>query len=243
MSAFRDTGVPYDEGQHLQDVYPTAGAHGGPGRFAFDPAAHLTESSALATPESAQRLFAQWSSHWQLERKVLIEKSPPNLIRTRLLQQLFPGARFVVIVRHPIVTALATTKFQTTPLMRLTFRRPPLLEFVRHWAVAHQVFLSDLPHLEHVHLLRWEDLCAEPTRALKEVGDFLGVEDRFAPPSFDPAVDGRYLTTWAEMQQGLWARQRKRAAEEIYAFEADAATFGYSLREPGRRTPLELRSR
>jgi hypothetical protein len=242
VSGFRDTGAPYDEGQHLQDVYPTAGAHGGPGRFAFDPAAHLTESSPLATPEAAQRLFGQWARHWQLDRRVLIEKSPPNLIRTRLLQRMYPGARFVVIVRHPLVTALATTKFQTTKLMRLTFRRPPLFDFVRHWAVAHRIFLTDLPSLEHAHVLRWEDLCADPAGALRDIAAFIGVDDRFDVPDLDPAVDDRYLTAWDQMLAATGRRgaAHRRVAEEIYTLEPEAATFGYSLREPRVRAPLEL---
>src|SRR2546423_1736557 len=102
-SGFRNTGVPHDEGQHLQSVYPTARSHGGPGKFAFDPAAHLIESSPLANEESALRLFGQWAQHWQADRRVLLEKSPPNLIRTRFLQQLFPGAHFIVVVRHPLI--------------------------------------------------------------------------------------------------------------------------------------------
>ena len=34
ISGFSNTGVPEDEGQHLQDVYPPAYVLGGPGRFA-----------------------------------------------------------------------------------------------------------------------------------------------------------------------------------------------------------------
>jgi hypothetical protein len=246
VSGFRDTGVPYDEGQHLQDVYPTAGAHGGPGRFAFDPAARLTEDSALATPETAERLFGQWAPHWQLGRRVLIEKSPPNLIRTRFLQRLYPDAKFVVIVRHPLVTALATTKFQTTKLMRLTFRRPPLFDMVRHWAVAHQLFLADRPKLRNAHVLRWEDLCADPDGVLRDIGTFIGIDARFEVPHLDPAVDARYLTGWEQLLAGSGRRggqgssRGKKLAEEIYTLEPAAATFGYSLREPAARAPLDL---
>ena len=59
-SGFRDTGVPEDEGQHLQSVYRPARAHGGPGRFGFDPGAHLTEDSPLVTDENRARLAADW---------------------------------------------------------------------------------------------------------------------------------------------------------------------------------------
>ena len=37
VSGFSGTGVPADEGQHLQTVYPAAKVYGGPGRFGFAP--------------------------------------------------------------------------------------------------------------------------------------------------------------------------------------------------------------
>ena len=86
ISGFDGTGVKEDEGQHLQDVYPSARRYGGAGRFALDPRSHLTEESPLATPENATRLARQWSQHWDLDRRLLLEKSPPNLVMTRFLQ-------------------------------------------------------------------------------------------------------------------------------------------------------------
>ena len=46
VSGFSGTGVPADEGQHLQSVYPAAKVWGGPGRFGFAPEAHFTEAQA-----------------------------------------------------------------------------------------------------------------------------------------------------------------------------------------------------
>ena len=242
VSGFHDTGVPHDEGQHLQDVFPTARSHGGPGRFAFDPAAHLTESSPLASVESAERLFAQWSRYWDLRRNVLVEKSPPNLIRTRFLQRLFPGARFVIIVRHPLVTALATTKLATTRTMRRTLRRASMVDVLRHWVAAHQLFLSDLPHIENVRVLRWEDLSRDPVGTLREVATFLGVDGAFEIPVLDPGVDERYLQSWQDRlarRSGLH-RPITRLLDEVYSHEPEANRFGYSLRDPASITPLTL---
>lgn len=109
VSGFHGTGVEEDEGQHLQTVYPPARRRGGPGRFALSEQSHLTESSPLATPESAQRLAAEWGRHWDLQRRVLLEKSPPNLVMTRFLQQLFPDSGFIMVVRHPVIVALSTS--------------------------------------------------------------------------------------------------------------------------------------
>ena len=36
---------------------------------------------------------------------MLVEKSPPNIVRMRYLQALFPRASFVMILRHPVVVA------------------------------------------------------------------------------------------------------------------------------------------
>lgn len=99
ISGFHDTGVPEDEGQFLQTVYAPARDFGGPGKFGFDPRAHMDEAHPLANPANAEKLRRQWGRHWELSRSILMEKSPPNLIRTRFLQALFPEARFVVILQ------------------------------------------------------------------------------------------------------------------------------------------------
>ncbi len=64
----RPTGVTEDEGQHLQDVYPAARTHGGAGRFALRPEAHLTETSPLVSAASASRLYEQWAPYWDRTR-------------------------------------------------------------------------------------------------------------------------------------------------------------------------------
>jgi hypothetical protein len=47
VSSFENTGFPMDEGQYLQTVYPIGQHFGGPGKFGFHKAAHLTEASPL----------------------------------------------------------------------------------------------------------------------------------------------------------------------------------------------------
>lgn len=240
ISAMADTGAPHDEGQHLQDVYPTARSHGGPGRFAFDPDAHLTEASPIATADNARRLFAEWSRHWDLDRPVLLEKSPPNLIRMRFLQALYPQARFVVIVRHPVVTALATRKLATTRLMRRTGRTAPLALTVRHWFAAHRLLLEDLPSVRSVHVLRWEDLVAEPQRQLAGIARFVGADGQADVPDLDPGVDDKYRREWAtKLADG--PDRRTRAVLEVLKDNVDVAQrFGYRSDDLGALAPLNL---
>lgn len=237
VSGFAGTGSPHDEGQHLQDVYPTARAHGGPGRFAFDPVAHLTEASDLVGPEAAERLFEQWSRHWDTSRPVLIEKSPPNLVRTRFLQALFPSARFLVIVRHPITTALATTKLATTRLMRRTFRTADLGRTLEHWFVAHRIFLHDLPLVRNVQVVRWEDLRDAPDQTFGRIAEFAGLDDAFVRPQLDPTVDERYRHQWEDL---LRKRAGSRPVRVAQAHEAEASRFGYTMHDVAAITGLPL---
>jgi hypothetical protein len=212
--------VPEDEGQHLQDVYPPARAYGGPGRFANHPAAHLTEASALATPANAERLWSAWSPRWDLSRPVLVEKSPPNLIKTRFLQSLFPGARFLVIVRHPAVVALSTSKWRKgTSLRRL----------MEHWVSAHETFLADAPGIQNLHVVSYEQLIARPQHELRAVADFLELGSPLSGATLQSDRSDSYRRQWQALARSRrpWAR---RSFERMCAeLEPDVQRFGYTM--------------
>lgn len=200
ISTFHDTGVKEDEGQHLQNVYPAARVHGGPGRFGFGSAAHLTENSTLATSETATQLYASWSRHWDLARPYLVEKSPPNLLMTRFLQALFPHSRMIVIVRNPVVVSLSTRKWAGP--------RMPLSRLLEHWLIAHETFLADAAHLRSLHVLKYEHLVSDPDRTLGELAAFLDLDGPIPSAGLESGRSSEYRRQWEELQQSrqLWRR-------------------------------------
>jgi hypothetical protein len=214
VSGFTNTGAIQDEGQHLQHVYPTARTYGGPGFFAFDDRAHLTEQSDLSSSASSAALFDDWTRYWDLSKAVLVEKSPPNLIQSRFLQSLFPGAKFVFIVRHPITVSRATQKWS----------RQSDTELVRHWLVAHRILLDDLAHLDHWAWLRYEDLIANPNAMLRALWNFIGLAPIPPAESIDVEIDARYLSQY----------EPPGDLNRIYDDHAAAliGRFGYSLEAP-----------
>jgi hypothetical protein len=232
VSSFTGTGVPEDEGQFLQSVYPVGGAHGGPGRFAFDPAAHLTEASPLATAASAAQLFEEWSSHWDLDRQILLEKSPPNVVRARFLQALFPGASFVMVMRHPVAVAMAVKRRRP--------KRTRVLDMVRHWVVAHELLERDLPALERVVVVPFESFVAEPARWFDHLQRFLGLVPVANEIPIRSDTNERYLAQWQALVRRPLAGIAYRRA--IRALEPRVARFGYSLSDTtasGPRPALE----
>jgi hypothetical protein len=226
VSGFSGTGVQADEGQHLQTVYPTARTYGGPGRFAFDPRAHVTESSPLATEDSRARLLAEWSPHWDPDKPVWVEKSPPNMLMTRFLGALFPDASFLIVLRHPLAVTMATRKWQ---------RQEKLVSLLRHWFRAHDILASDLPMCPRYLLVKYEHLVADPSRELGAIYRWLDI-DYVQPAITFRSSNGRYFDRWAALAgRGLLSRLYFRAME--LAWEPAARKFGYSLRQPYSALP------
>ncbi len=229
VSGFSGTGAPADEGQHLQSVYPPAKVYGGPGRFGFAPEAHLTEYSPLVGDESARRLFAEWSRYWNLERPVLVEKSPPNLLKTRFLQALFPDAAFVVVLRHPIPVSLATARW------RETRRLHPLLE---HWLRCHELFADDRESLRRLHVVRYEDLVRDPQTSLAGVWEFLDLAPAPLSEPVEPGSNEAYFARWRSLKRELLMGVYLRASS--LRLERRFRRFGYSAlaaRSRSRQAP------
>jgi hypothetical protein len=186
ISSLTDTGVWHDEGQFLQNLFPTAAECGGPGRFARGERAHLTESDAREPAQLREQLLTAWTPFWNLDRKLLVEKSPPNLLRFRYLQTVFPGAHCIAITRHPVAVAYATAGWANASIS----------ELLEHWLRAHEIFAEDRASVPRLTVLRYEDLVADSPRVLAGLCATLGVE--YVDPGIEvkPDTNARYLTRW-----------------------------------------------
>lgn len=231
VSGFSGTGVVEDEGQHLQSVYPSARTQGGPGRFALSGRAHLTETSPLATPGNARRLFDQWGPHWDLDRPVLVEKSPPNLVMTRFLQEMFPQAHFLMIVRHPLVVALSTKKWT---------RRTPLWRLVQHWFAAHDLLCNDTPYIGRLHVVKYEHFVSRPAEVLDGIGSFLGLDGPIPTGSVQKDRSTTYTDRWRAMRTHRRGPVRAYADLLVRRFEQRANDYGYSLLDLERADPFPV---
>lgn len=221
VSALSDTGVPEDEGQHLQSVYPTAGQQGGAGAFALNPEAHRTETSPLVTDTARASLLESWGRHWDMAKPVLLEKSPPNVISSRFLRALFGDVRFVMVVRHPIAVSLATRRWKPAP--------NDLGVLVRNWVAAHEIMLEDARGREDLAVVRYEDVMAAPDAWMARLFRFIGLEPQPVRHTVKHGLNDEYFAQWAPLWRPLRRRTAGRLAE---CHESAVTTFGYSLREP-----------
>lgn len=217
VSGFANTGVPEDEGQHLQTVFPPAYEYGGAGGFAFDLRSHLTEESALITPENREKLLREWGAYHDLNKKVLLEKSPPNLVRSRFFQALLPEARFVFLVRHPLAVSLATTKWTDASIT----------ELLLHWHVAYSIMLMDLGYLKRYSVIRYEDFVESPQDSLDQICGLVGIET-FVPKETTVNHNARYFALWKQE----YSKEREVIESVFPLRQSPVEKFGYSLSEP-----------
>ncbi len=217
-SGFGDTGTKRNEGQFLQPVYAPAREFGGPGRFGLDPRSHLGATSPLATAENARRIFAAWCEHWDLDKAVLVEKSPPNLLKSRFLQALFPRSHQVMLLRHPIAACLATRKW---------VKGVSLAELLEHWVHCHELLRADLQWVNQVQVHSYESFVAQPDRAMERVYAPLGLEPHSAGLDVHGDINQKYFDVFAKESKGLLTRRSlRRASDEL---EDRVQALGYSL--------------
>ncbi|MBK9476796.1 MAG: sulfotransferase [Tetrasphaera sp.] len=237
VSGLVNTGVREDEGQHLQPVYPKAKVHGGSGRFAYAAQAHLTESSPLISPANAQAMLDAWKPYWDLEARLLVEKSPPNIIMGRFLQEMYPGSAFIVVVRHPVTVALSNKKWR-----RFVSKNPRKFEtlsgMVDHWLTAHDILAADLPHLKRALVIHYERLVSQPDTELSRVEDFLSLSAPIDRSSFTADHGSSYAQWWEQLRSpwrpGGWQRRRIERKQAGRAWE-----YGYDVCDLSRVEPVD----
>jgi hypothetical protein len=223
VSGFQGTASPEDEGMHLQTVYPPSGRFGGAGAFGFHPEAHLTESSPLVSEANRRKLFSEWSRYWDLSKVYLLEKSPPNIIRTRFLQAMFPNSYFIVMLRHPLAVSYATQKWYRK--YKINWRAFPRI--FEHWLVCHEIFQEDQKHLHNSFVFKYEEFVADPHRWVNDMYHFLGLRHHSMSQQVLSDVNKRYFKLWHKQLSGLFSGIMLRKIIDRY--EDRVRCFGYSL--------------
>ncbi len=175
--------APEGEGAFLQGAIAHDAAAGMPGRWATEPGARLFDGGPFDTLEVRDRMRVDWDAWYPPGGVWRVEKSPVNLLRARLYQQLFPACQFVFVLRDPVAVARATAKWSDLPEAAL----------MDHWEAAHVALLEDLPRLHNWLVVRFEDLCADPAAELARVFAFLRLEPVPPPRRIEDGLNDAYL--------------------------------------------------
>lgn len=113
------------------------------------------------------KLVHDWSNHVvKKNRSVILEKSPPDMVRSRWLQTIFQCSYFIGLTRNGYAVAEGVARRKHVEMAR----------GARHWVKANRVMLEDAGYLRRFKLIKYEDLVEDTRRVLLEILEFIGVE-------------------------------------------------------------------
>ncbi|MBL6874290.1 MAG: sulfotransferase [Flavobacteriales bacterium] len=217
ISGLSKTNELEDEGQHVQTVYKPAYEFGGVGKFGFDINSRLDENSKLINEINRKKLFNEWSRFWDLEKNILLEKSPPNIVRTRFLQKMFPNSYFINITRHPIATSIASKKWSKTSLD----------ELISHWIKCHEIFNEDKKMIRNIINIKYEDLINNNEEILAQLSKFLKLNIKPSKIEIRKGINDKYFKIWIKKSKSIFTKYR--ISKIIKKHNNDIEKFDYSL--------------
>jgi hypothetical protein len=165
VSGHNNTGYPKDEASWLQSIYPQADEINGIHKFCFSKEYNLNENSDFLLSEN--KILYEWSKYWDLNKQILVQKSPSHIIHTRFIQKMLPNSYFVLIKRHPVFYYYSLYEWTNTY---------DLEELIDHWIYAHKKFNEDTKKIKNVIKIKSEEFIKNPIIVINRLNKFLNID-------------------------------------------------------------------
>lgn len=173
---------------------------------------------------------AVWESYWDMDKPILVEKSPPNLIRTSDILAHFHPVKFIVMVRNPYA--------HSEGLMRrnnFTVKRAANFSMM-----CLRAQLNNVRELENTLVLTYESLVQNPAQACQQLASFIPeLADMDHAASFEVhSIDGtvnRPITDLNTKKIAALPADTLAEMNDIFMHHRDTfAAWGYDLLPTGK---------
>tara|TARA_B110000503_G_scaffold36278_2_gene59338 strand:- start:1727 stop:2461 length:735 start_codon:yes stop_codon:yes gene_type:complete len=166
-----------------------------------------------------------WQSYWDKSKPVLLEKSPPNLIRTREILTHFQPVRFIVMVRNPYAHAEGLMRHNNWTASRAA----------NFSMMCLRAQLNNAQELDDALVMTYESLVQDPVKTCTQLAAFIPELDDMDPAaSFEiHSIDGtltRPITDLNSKKIGALSAADFAAINEIFLqHQVTIAAWGYDL--------------
>ncbi len=110
-----------------------------------------------------EEIKAKWEQVWDLSKPILLEKSPPDIVRAFDIEKAFQPAYFVALIRDPYAFCEGRRRRHKTDI-RLS------AEF---WAKCASYQMANIKGLKNIIHFRYEDFAEDPERVKAQILQFL----------------------------------------------------------------------
>jgi hypothetical protein len=173
-----------------------------------------------------------WLKYWDTSKPVLMDKSPPNLIRAESIQEHFKPAWFIVMARNPYA--------HCEGMMR---RDKITIEAAAHFIIKclrHQQQNAEL--LERNCVIRYEELVFDLQAVKRKLGQFMPELEAVVVDKLFPAHNYKSqrlpVTDFNAESIGRLTAEQILSLNQVFAGEQELlAYFGYDLLSPKTAPP------
>lgn len=182
------------------------------------------KTNAMPWPD----IKAVWERYWDHDKPILLEKSPPNIIRAAAIAQHFKPAQFVIMVRNPYAHAEGLMRRNEWPLRRAA----------NFSLMCLRTQLENKRQLAHTLVFTYEQLVQDPTQACADLAAFqpaladMNPEASFEVHSVDGTVDRQITDLNAKKIAALSAEDLVALNEFFVPAEDILNAWGYGLIQP-----------
>jgi Flp pilus assembly protein TadD len=175
------------------------------------------------------------AEHGDSEGKLLVDKLPLNMLHAGFIRRVFPGAKFILALRHPCDSVLSCY----------------MQRFALNAAMVHFLDLADtarlydeaftLWHKQNIdaHIVKYEDVVGDFRATIKATLDFLGLPWDEAVMEYDKTAKDRGVINTPSYRQvtekiytrasGRWLRYRAQLQPVLDRLAPHAEKLGYAM--------------
>jgi hypothetical protein len=194
------------------------------------------------------QIKAEWSKYWNPDKPLLLEKSPPNLIRAQAIEKAFSPCAFIVMIRDPYAQCEGLVRrrarmfkvFKHQPTPGRNARDDAVEFFARQWIRFATWQIENIERLERVVHFTYEEMAEQPGATAAKIMAFLPeLGELKASEKFQShSVAGHGSRVLTNMNELKWQSLRKsdiaiingvlQGHPELLEF------FGYAIRQPAK---------
>ena len=128
------------------------------------------------------QIKAVWETYWDTKKSVLLEKSPPNIIRTQAILANFKPVKFIIMVRNPYAHSEGLMRRNNWSVKRAA----------NFSIMCLRTQLENTRELDGVLVLTYESLVLNPAKACQKIAQFMPeLSDMNTEASFEiHSIDG-----------------------------------------------------